>query len=227
MTYFKLQRNWIKNGSCNIKDPSTEIFQLQMEVMHQSICISKANHSFLKIYQKAGVSCNYKLKWPKFKDLCIKSTEKELQDEWMYVGNTLIVKRWNFSRRFKLDYDILLPVLNASTVDTEEAIPRKIPWKASIIISVSCDTLRLQNIYFESFNCSLTKSGWLSAVYLWIWLKGSEIYIRVGSILLRKGQKAFKIRPVSLKSRSPRTSLKRISAGVKHSNYQKRQYLHL
>ena len=31
-----------------------------------------------------------------------------------------IVKLWNFSKRFKLNYEILLPVLNTFTGDTEE-----------------------------------------------------------------------------------------------------------
>ena len=62
-------------------------------------------------------------------------------------------------------------------------------------------------------------------MYLWIRLKGSKIYIRVGSVSFGKGQKAFKIRPVNLKSRSPRASL-RIHDGVEHSNYQKPQHLY-
>ena len=37
-----MQRNETQNGSPNIKDPSTETFQLQMPVLHQSKCISKA-----------------------------------------------------------------------------------------------------------------------------------------------------------------------------------------
>ena len=46
--YFKLQRNRTENGSSNIKDPSIERFQLQMAVLHQSMCISKAGHSILR-----------------------------------------------------------------------------------------------------------------------------------------------------------------------------------
>ena len=49
------------------------------------------------------------------------------------------------------------------------------PWKISIIVAVSIDTLRLQHMYVEAFNWVLPKSGWLSAVYLQIWLTGSEI----------------------------------------------------
>ena len=61
----------------------------------------------------------------------------------------------------------------------------------------------------------------LSPVYLWIRLKGYDIYIRVGSVSLGKGQKAFKTGPVNLKSILPMTSLKRIPTGVEHKNYRK------
>ena len=74
-------------------------------------------------HRNTGVSCNYKLKLPKFKDLCIKSTEKMLQDEWMYLANTAIVKLWNISRRFQFNYKILLP--DTFKVDSEEAFPRR------------------------------------------------------------------------------------------------------
>ena len=78
-----------------------------MVALHQSMCISKAGHSILRCiraeykdknpdmpdsHRNTGVSCNYKLKLPKFKDLCIKSAEKVLQDELMYVANTALVK---------------------------------------------------------------------------------------------------------------------------------------
>ena len=101
------------------------------------------------------------------------------------------------------------------------------PSKTSIIIAVSCDVLKLQTVYVESFNCGLTKLGYVSAVYLGIWLKGSEIYIHVGSVSLVQGQKVFKIRPVNSKSRSPRNLLKRIPAGVSDINYQKPRHLYL
>ena len=45
---FKLQRNRTGNGSSNIKDASTEYFQLQMPVLHQSMCISKAGLSCVR-----------------------------------------------------------------------------------------------------------------------------------------------------------------------------------
>ena len=45
LIYSKIQRNETKNGSSNVKDPSTEIFQLQMPVLHKSKCISKAGPS--------------------------------------------------------------------------------------------------------------------------------------------------------------------------------------
>ena len=43
-----MQRNETENGSPNIKDPSTETFQLQMPVLHQSKCISKAGRLSLR-----------------------------------------------------------------------------------------------------------------------------------------------------------------------------------
>ena len=112
-------------------DPSTERFQLQMAVLHQSMCISKAGHSILRHVRveykdkkrmecvMCGVWCNSRLPLPKFKDLCVRSRcGKNNQDEWMYV--TPIVKLWNFSGRFQLNYEILLPVLNTFTGDTED-----------------------------------------------------------------------------------------------------------
>ena len=48
LIYSKIQRNETENGSSNIKDPSTELFQLQMPVLHQSKCISKAGPSSLR-----------------------------------------------------------------------------------------------------------------------------------------------------------------------------------
>ena len=47
----QLQRNRTENGSSNIKDPSTERPQLQMAVLHQSMCISKAGLSILRYIQ--------------------------------------------------------------------------------------------------------------------------------------------------------------------------------
>ena len=43
-------------------------------------------------HRNTGVSCNYKLKLPKFKDLCIKSEVKVL----IYVANIAIVKQLHF-----------------------------------------------------------------------------------------------------------------------------------
>ena len=78
-----------------------------MAVLHQSMCISKAGHYSLRhvraeykdkkpdvsdFHRFIGVSRNFKIKLPNLKDLCIKSTEKVLQDECMYVVNTVIVK---------------------------------------------------------------------------------------------------------------------------------------
>lgn len=62
------------------------------------ICISKAGVASLRHVlakykdrvsdvsdsnQNIGELCNTKLKLPEFKDLCIKSTEKLVKDEWM------------------------------------------------------------------------------------------------------------------------------------------------
>ena len=58
--------------------------------------------------------------YQKIKVLCVKSTEKVLQDEWMYVATTAVVKLWDFSRRFQLNYEILLPAFNTFTGHTEE-----------------------------------------------------------------------------------------------------------
>ena len=42
---FNLQRDGTENGLSNIKDTSVETSQLQMSVLHQSICIFKADLS--------------------------------------------------------------------------------------------------------------------------------------------------------------------------------------
>ena len=63
LIYFKLQRNGTENGSSNIKDLSTERFQLQIAVLHQSMGISKAVHSSLR-----HVRAEYKDKKPDVSD---------------------------------------------------------------------------------------------------------------------------------------------------------------
>lgn len=97
-TYFELQINGNGNWLSNIKDASTEWFQLQTSVLYQIICISKAGVASLRHVlakykdrvsdvsdsnQNIGELCNTKLKLPELKDLCIKSTEKLVKDEWM------------------------------------------------------------------------------------------------------------------------------------------------
>lgn len=77
LTGFKLKRNKIRNGPSNIKETSTERFQLQMLVLHQSKYISRAGPSSLRDVQKEykdklpdvsdshqniRTSCNFKLK---------------------------------------------------------------------------------------------------------------------------------------------------------------------
>ena len=92
-----------------------------MLVLHQSKFISKGGPlSFIQVWaeykdkepdshQNIGTSCNSKLKLTKFKDLFIKITENLLKYEWMYVST------YQMS-----NYDILIPVLNTFTFETEE-----------------------------------------------------------------------------------------------------------
>ena len=42
LVWFNLERDGTKNGLSNIKDNFAESFQLQISVLHQSICIFKA-----------------------------------------------------------------------------------------------------------------------------------------------------------------------------------------
>ena len=68
-----------------------------MQVLHQKKCFANAGPTSLKdvwpkyknklpvvsdSYQNIGTPCNSK---PNFKDTCIKSTEKLVKDEWIYV----------------------------------------------------------------------------------------------------------------------------------------------
>ena len=106
----------LQNGSSNIKDSSTEGFQLQMAVLHQSICISKAGHSSLK-----HVRAEIKDKKPDVSDFDRNvGVWFNFKLNWLYVSNTAIAKFWNFSRRFQLHYEISLPILNTFTVDSEK-----------------------------------------------------------------------------------------------------------
>ena len=52
-----------------------------------------------------------------------------------------------------------------------------------------------------------------------------KLDLLVGSISLGKGQEVFKIKPVDLKSRLPRTSVKGIATGVEHSSCPKPQHI--
>ena len=91
LIYSKIQRNEIENRSPNIKNPSTEIFQLQMPVLHQSKCISKAGLSNLRqvwaeykdkesdvsdSHRNIGTLCNSKLKSPNLK-ICVSKLQKD------------------------------------------------------------------------------------------------------------------------------------------------------
>ena len=80
----QITKNGTENESPNIKDPSTERFQRTK--IHSSLRHIRAEYKDKKpdvsdFHPNIGVSCNTKLKLPKFEDLCIKSTGKELQDE--------------------------------------------------------------------------------------------------------------------------------------------------
>ena len=78
LIWFNLQRDGTENGLSNIKDTSAETSQLQMSVLHQSICIFKANLSssydgWAKFKEKVSdvsdpnqnveTTCNSKLKF--------------------------------------------------------------------------------------------------------------------------------------------------------------------
>ena len=75
----------------NIKDPSAETLQLQVPVLHQSKCISKAGPPSLRqvwaeykvkvpdvldSHQNIGTSCNSKLKLPNSK-ICVSKLQKD------------------------------------------------------------------------------------------------------------------------------------------------------
>ena len=51
--------------------------------------MSRQNMKVNYLVRQIGKSYNSKLKLPKFKDLCMESTEKLLQDEWIYVTQQL------------------------------------------------------------------------------------------------------------------------------------------
>ena len=69
-------------------------------------------------------------------------------------------------------------------------------------------------------------------VNLMLYILGSnqqnlKLCICVGFVSMGKSQQAFKITPVNLESGTPRTSLKRISAGVERRNCPKPRHLYL
>ena len=125
----------------------------------------------------------------------IKITERLLKYEWMYVS-TEIAKLWNFSGRPQL------LVLNTFTFDTKEFC-LDVNYKVN-------DARALKNFYYHpvSFDSS-----------------DLILHIRIGLVSLGKSQQTFKIKPVILKSGTPRVSLKRIPVGVEHSNCPKPQHL--
>ena len=85
LIHSRIQRNETGNGSSNIKDLLTETFQLQIPVLLQSKCISKAGFSSLRQVwaeykdkvpdvsdsdRNIGISCNSKVKLPNLK-ICV------------------------------------------------------------------------------------------------------------------------------------------------------------
>ena len=79
---FNLQRNGTGKGLSNIEDTFAESFQLQISVLHQSMCIFKAGLSCLSDgwakYKEIVLetTCNSKLKFAELKDLFIKRVQK-------------------------------------------------------------------------------------------------------------------------------------------------------
>ena len=101
----KLQKNETKNRLSNIKDPLTERFEVQILVLHQSMCMCKADSSSLRhvwdSHSNIGTSCNSKLKLPKFKDVNMYQNYRRNTQRWMNDCNTPIIKLWNFSWEFQ------------------------------------------------------------------------------------------------------------------------------
>ena len=104
-------------------------------------------------------SYNSKLKLPSL-NICVSKLQKTTKI-WM----NLCHHNWK-TYNYSSGYDVLLPILNTFTFDTEEYcldINYKVndikALKTSIIISVSVEALRLQQMYVEAFNCGLPKSG--------------------------------------------------------------------
>ena len=108
---FNLQRHWTGNGLSNIEDTFAESFQLQMSVLHQSLCIFKAGLSSL-----SDGWANYKQKLPdmsdsnqnlettcssKFQFLKIFSSKgyRRTCQKWI-IANTAILELRFFSERY-------------------------------------------------------------------------------------------------------------------------------
>ena len=90
LIWFNLQRDGTGNGLSNIKDTFAESLQLQMSVLHQSMCIFKAGLSssydgWAKYKEKipdvsdpnqnVETTCNLKLKFTEPKNLMIKRVQ--------------------------------------------------------------------------------------------------------------------------------------------------------
>ena len=116
LIWFNLQREGTRNGLSNIKDTFAESFQLQMSVLHQSMCIFKAGLSssydgWAKYKEKVAdvsdpkqnveATCSSKLKFTLLKYLFIKRVQKNYSKlNYMYVANTAILTTRIFSRRY-------------------------------------------------------------------------------------------------------------------------------
>ena len=91
LVFFNLQRNGTGNGLSNTEDSFAESFQLQISVLHQSLCIFKAVLSSLRddwakykqkvpdisdSNQNLEIICNSKFNFAELKDSFIKRVQK-------------------------------------------------------------------------------------------------------------------------------------------------------
>ena len=95
-----------------------------MPVLHQRMCTFMAALWILgKIWrcsnQNIEMSCKNKLKLTKLKGLCLNSTDK-LAKEWLTYVNSYSETLNSSGRDVISDYEILLSILNAFTVSTED-----------------------------------------------------------------------------------------------------------
>ena len=105
LIWFSLQRGGTGNGLFNIKDTFEESLQLQMSILHQSMCIFKvglsSSYGVQAKYkekvtdvsdpnQNVVTTCNSKLKFTQLKGLFIKKVQKnQSKMNYMYVATQL------------------------------------------------------------------------------------------------------------------------------------------